>query len=64
MIATLDVIGTVFFSVATTKGLISLVAAVISFVAVFVALTKHNPLIPILFAIAAGVVAGRFGLLT
>jgi chromate transporter len=33
-------------------------------VAVFVALTKHNPLIPILFAIAAGVVAGRFGLLT
>jgi drug/metabolite transporter (DMT)-like permease len=38
VIAVLDVSGTVFFSVSTTKGLISIVAAVISFVPVFVAL--------------------------
>ena len=38
VIAALDVVGTVFFSVSTTKGLISIVAAVISFVPVFVAL--------------------------
>ena len=38
VIAALDVLGTVFFSVSTTKGLISIVAAVISFVPVFVAL--------------------------
>ncbi len=33
-------------------------------VAIFVALTKQNPLIPILLAIATGVVAGRYGYLT
>ena len=38
VVAALDVTGTVFFSVSTTKGLISIVAAVISFVPVFVAL--------------------------
>jgi drug/metabolite transporter (DMT)-like permease len=38
VIAALDVTGTIFFSVSTTKGLISVVAAVISFVPVFVAL--------------------------
>jgi drug/metabolite transporter (DMT)-like permease len=38
LIALLDVGGTVFFSVATTKGLISIVAAMVSFVPVFVAL--------------------------
>ena len=38
VIAALDVLGTVFFSVSTTKGLISIVAAVIAFVPVFVAL--------------------------
>jgi drug/metabolite transporter (DMT)-like permease len=38
VIAVLDVTGTVFFSVSTTKGLISIVSAVISFVPVFVAL--------------------------
>ena len=38
VIAVLDVGGTVLFSVSTTKGLISIVAAVIAFVPVFVAL--------------------------
>ena len=33
-------------------------------VAIFVAMTKQNPLIPILFAIAAGVIAGRYGYIT
>ena len=38
VIAALDVAGTVLFSVSTTKGLISIVAVLISFVPVFVAL--------------------------
>lgn len=33
-------------------------------VALFVALTKQNPLIPIVIAIAVGVVAGRYGYMT
>jgi len=62
VIALLDVTGTVFFSVSTTKGLISIVAAVIAFVPVFVALLArvflHERLAPIQLAGAAIAVTG------
>ena len=38
MIAVLDIAGTVFFAVSTTKGLISVVSVLVSLVPVFVAL--------------------------
>jgi drug/metabolite transporter (DMT)-like permease len=62
VIAVLDVTGTVFFSVSTTKGLISIVAAVIAFVPVFVALLArvfiHERLSRIQIAGAAIAVTG------
>lgn len=42
VVAFLDVTGTILFSVSTTKGLISIVAAVIAFVPVFVALLART----------------------
>jgi drug/metabolite transporter (DMT)-like permease len=62
VIAALDVIGTIFFSVSTTKGLISIVAAVIAFVPVFVALLArvflHERLAQIQIAGAALAITG------
>jgi drug/metabolite transporter (DMT)-like permease len=62
VIAGLDVIGTIFFSVSTTKGLISIVAAVIAFVPVFVALLArvflHERLAQIQIAGAALAITG------
>jgi drug/metabolite transporter (DMT)-like permease len=62
VIALLDIAGTVFFSVSTTKGLISIVAAVIAFVPVFVALLArvflHERLTQIQLAGAAIAVTG------
>jgi drug/metabolite transporter (DMT)-like permease len=61
-IAALDVGGTVFFSVSTTKGLISVVSALIAFVPVFVALQArfflHERLARIQLVGAAIAVAG------
>ncbi|MGE5272999.1 MAG: EamA family transporter [Verrucomicrobiota bacterium] len=62
VVAVLDVGGTVLFSVSTTKGLISIVAAVIAFVPVFVALLAraflHEHLARIQIAGAAIAIAG------
>jgi drug/metabolite transporter (DMT)-like permease len=62
VICGLDVAGTVLFAVATTKGLISIVAAVISFVPVFIALQAraflHERLAPSQLAGAGIAVAG------
>lgn len=62
VIAVLDVGGTVLFSVSTTKGLISIVAAVIAFVPVFVALLArvflHEHLVRVQIAGAAIAIAG------
>lgn len=62
VVAFLDIGGTILFSVSTTKGLISIVAAVIAFVPVFVALLArvflHERLARIQIAGAALAIAG------
>ena len=62
VIAALDATGTILFSVSTTKGLISIVAAVIAFVPVFVALLArvflHERLAQIQIAGAALAITG------
>jgi uncharacterized membrane protein len=62
VIAALDAGGTILFSVATTKGLISIVAAVVAFVPVFVALLArvflHEQLAQIQIAGAALAITG------